>query len=71
MLRESKGYLRARTIIFPATLTQIFPSHTQFLLAFAAVQGKNFSSDARVEDGDNEGLLNLSDKLAWSYRESY
>lgn len=47
MLRGSQGYLRARTIIFPATFTQIFPPHTQLSLAFAAVQGKNFCSVTR------------------------
>lgn len=34
MLRGSQGYLRARTIIFPAIVTQIFPSPHAILASF-------------------------------------
>lgn len=47
MLRGLQGYLRARTIIFPATFTQMFPSPMPFLLIFASVQGKNFCNGTR------------------------
>lgn len=47
MLWGLQGYLRARAIIFPATCTQIFPFHTQFLLVFAAIQHKHFCNGTR------------------------
>lgn len=40
-LSESKNYN------FPATITQVFLSHTQLLLVFAAVQGKNICNGTR------------------------